>query len=98
MYDVIPFEMLKTFETEEQLIVTVNGDPAACHNMTCSLSYISPDATVTAFAYDLSSRLMTITGTNLPTSLSEMQGVRFAQSECAIDESTMTATGMQCTL
>jgi hypothetical protein len=78
MYDVIPFEMLKTFETEEQLIVTVNGDPAACHNLTCGISYIEPDATVTAFTYDTSSKLLTITGTNLPTSLAEMQGVTFA--------------------
>jgi hypothetical protein len=98
MYDVIPFEMLKTFETEEQLIVTVNGDPAACHNSTCGVSYIAPVATVTAFTYDLSSKVLVITGTDLPTSIVDMQGVKFAQTECQIDESSMTATGMQCTL
>ena len=78
MYDVIPFEMLKTFETEEQLIVTVNGDPAACHNLTCGISYIAPVATVTAFTYDLSTKVLVITGTDLPTTVAEMQKVKFA--------------------
>lgn len=78
MYDVIPFEMLKTFETEEQLIVTVNGDPAACHNLTCGISYIAPVATVTAFTYDLSTKVLVITGTDLPTTVAEMQKVMFA--------------------
>lgn len=94
MYDVIPFEMLKTFETEEQLIVTVNGDPAACHNMTCSMSYIDPTATVTGFTYDTSSKVLSITGTDLPTTIAEMQGVNFAQSKCKIQ--TISSTGITC--
>lgn len=69
MYDVIPFEMLKTFDTEEQLIVTVNGDPAACHNMTCTISYIAPTSTVTGFTYDTSSKVLSITGTDLPATI-----------------------------
>jgi hypothetical protein len=39
-YEPIPFEMLKTVETKPQLIVEVNGLPAACHNLSCDFSYI----------------------------------------------------------
>jgi hypothetical protein len=39
-YGPIPFEMLKTIETKPQLIVEVNGLPAACHNLSCDFSYI----------------------------------------------------------
>ena len=97
-YDAIPFEMLRTYESEPQLIVTVDGNPAVCHNMTCDLAYITPDATVTAFTYTESTKVLTITGTDLPTTIDEMQDVIFADTYCIIDESSMSATGMSCTL
>lgn len=98
-YDVIPFEMMKTYETEPQLIVTVDERPAVCKNMTCNVAYIEPTTTeVTGYTYDSSTELVTITGVLLPTTIDDMQGVKFAQTNCIIDEDTMTETGMQCTL
>jgi len=34
-FEPIPFEMLKTYETKPQLIVSVNGLPAVCHSLKC---------------------------------------------------------------
>jgi len=80
------------------LIVTVNGNPAVCHNMTCDVAYIEPTATISGFTYTASSRELSIVGTELPTTLDGMQDIIFAQTYCTIDESSMTATGMTCTL
>lgn len=77
-YDAIPFEMLKTYETEPQLIVTVDGQPVVCHNLTCDVTYIDPVGEITGSTYTESSGLVTITGTNLPTSLSDYQDINFA--------------------
>lgn len=41
-YDVVPFEMLRTVETKPQVIVTVDGLPAVCHNLTCDFTYTIP--------------------------------------------------------
>jgi hypothetical protein len=90
--------MLRTYENLTQLIVTVDGNPAVCHNMTCNVAYIEPDAEITAFSFDTSSYLLTLTGTNLPTTIDGMQDIIFADTFCKIDESTMTETSMECTL
>jgi hypothetical protein len=94
VYDPIPFEMLRTYETEPQLIVTVNGNPAVCHNMTCDMNYILPDAEITSFSFDTSSFILTITGTLLPSTMDDMQDIIFADTNCVIDESSLSATGM----
>ena len=41
-YEPIPFEMLKTYETEPQVLVTVGDFPAVCHNLTCNYNYTIP--------------------------------------------------------
>jgi hypothetical protein len=41
-YEPIPFEMLKTYETEPQVIVKVKDLPAVCHNLTCDFTYTEP--------------------------------------------------------
>lgn len=55
-WPVIPFEMLKTYEVEPQVIVTVGDLPAVCHNMTCNWNYTIPIGEVSAFTYDDASR------------------------------------------
>jgi hypothetical protein len=50
-YPVIPFEMLKTYETEPQVIVKVGDLPAVCHNMTCQWNYTIPEGEITAFTH-----------------------------------------------
>jgi hypothetical protein len=77
-YEAVPFEMLRTYETEPQLIVTVDGQPVVCHNLTCDVTYIDPVGEITGSTFTESTRLVTITGTNLPTSLSDYQDINFA--------------------
>jgi hypothetical protein len=97
-YDPIPFEMLRTYENKTQLIVTVDGNPAVCHNMTCNMAYIVPDAEVTGFSFADSTFVLTVTGTNLPTTIDGMQDIIFADTFCIIDESSLTGTSIECTL
>lgn len=78
--------------------MTVNGNPAVCHNMTCDLNYIEPDATITGFSFDTSSFVLTVTGTNLPTTMEDMQDIIFADTYCVIDSSSLSGTGITCTL
>ena len=97
-YEPIPFEMLRTFETEPQLIVSVGNLPAVCHNLTCDFSYIVPDGEVSAFTFDETTKKLVITGTNLPSAISDIDKVEFALSDCTIDEATLSATNLECTL
>lgn len=65
-YEPIPFEWLRTYETKPQVVVTVNGQPAVCHNLTCDYNYTIPQGEVTAFTYNAQSNQLVITGTDLP--------------------------------
>ena len=67
-YEPIPFEMLKTYETKPQIIVTVDGKPAVCHSMTCDYQYTDPVGSISSFTFDASTRLLTVTGVGIPTS------------------------------
>jgi len=97
-YEPIPFEMLKTYETEPQVIVTVDGLPAVCHNLTCNFTYIAAVGEVTAFTFTESTRRLSLTGTSFPTNSSDIRSIEFAKSECVLDTSTLTSTSLQCTL
>jgi hypothetical protein len=95
-YEPIPFEMLKTFETLPQLIVSVDGLPAVCHNLTCDYSYVDPVGTVTAFTFDAGASTISITGTDFD--VSPIKEIKFAKSRCAVDPATLSATNIDCTL
>jgi hypothetical protein len=51
-YDPIPFEMLKTYETEPQVLVQIGDLPAVCHNLTCDYTYVEAVGEITAFTFD----------------------------------------------
>lgn len=97
-YEPIPFEMLRTYETEPQLIVTVNDQPAVCHNLTCDFTYILPEGEITAFTFTELTKKLVITGINLPSVISNISSVEFALAYCTVDESTLTDTTVECTL
>jgi hypothetical protein len=81
----IPFEMLNTYETSPQMLVTVDTMPAVCHGMNCGYNTTAAVGSVTTFTYDDSNnRTLTITGTNLPTNSSLIQSVSFAGSNCTL--------------
>lgn len=64
--------MLKTFEEKPQMIINVDTLPAVCHNMTCGFTYIANQGEVTAFTFDAATKKVAITGTNLPTKLTDL--------------------------
>ena len=94
-YEPIPFEMLRTYETEPQLIVTVGNLPAVCHNLTCDFTYTLPEGELTGYTWNEATSRLVLTGTGLP-SAANIRKVEFAKSECTID--TLTATTLECTL
>ena len=95
-FDPIPFEMLKTYETKPQVIISVGDLPAVCHNTTCGFDYVEPEGEITAFTH--TGTKLTFTGTALPTDPEFYQRVMYAYSECTIDAATVTATGFECEL
>ena len=90
--------MLRTFESEPQLIVTVDNLPAVCHNLTCDFTYVLPVGEVTAFTFDQSTSKLVLTGTDMPSLIADIDKVEFALSPCLIDESTLSTTNLECTL
>jgi hypothetical protein len=81
------------------MLVEVGDLPAVCHNMTCDFTYIPNVGEITAFTFTEGSKLLTVTGTNLPTEISGIQSMSYALAPCQIDPSfVMTGTSIQCTL
>jgi len=97
-YEPIPFEMLKTYETKPQLLVSVGDLPAVCHNLTCDFTYTAPIGEITAFTFDAATNQVVITGTDFPTAVEDIRNVKFAKSTCVVDAATLTATNIECTL
>lgn len=95
-YEPVPFEWLRTYETKPQLIVTVNGEPAVCHNLTCDFVYTEPQGEVTGFTYEATTKVVALTGTGLIGP--GIRYIEFAKSRCAVDPATMTETSLTCTL
>jgi hypothetical protein len=53
---------------------------------------------ITAFTYTAATKLLVITGTNLPSIISNISSVEYALAYCTVDEATLTATNVECTL
>jgi hypothetical protein len=95
-YEPIPFEWLRTYETKPQVVVSVNGEPAVCHNMTCDYNYTVPQGEVTAFTYTANNRQLVLTGTDLPPTIANVSKVMFAKSPCTVTAASNTS--LTCTL
>lgn len=95
-YEAIPFEMLRTYETDPQVLVTVGDYPAVCKNLTCDFHYIEPEGEVTSFTYTAGTRQLDLAGTNLPANSSMIRYVEFAHSLCTITDATNAS--VTCTL
>lgn len=83
-YEPVPFDMLRTYETKPQIVVSVNGEPAVCHNMTCDYTYVEPVGEVTSFTWTDAQNELTIVGSDLPTNASGIRGIMFAKSPCSV--------------
>jgi len=97
-YDPVPFDMLKTFESKPQVLVEIGGLPAVCHNLTCDYTFTEAKGLVTAFTFDLTSKALKLTGTDLPVNLTEITSIDFAHTSCTINKATLTATNIDCIL
>jgi hypothetical protein len=97
-YDPIPFEMLKTYETLPQVLVTIGDLPAVCHNGTCNYTYVDAVGEIASFTYDAAAGTLNIVGTSLPINVTDITSVTFAHSTCTIDASTYSETNIDCTL
>jgi hypothetical protein len=75
------------------MIVTVGGNPAVCHNLTCDFTYTLPEGEITSFTFVESTKKLTIVGTALPTVI---DSVEFALARCNVD--TATDTLVECVL
>jgi len=69
-----------------------------CHNLTCDFTYILPEGQITAFTYTDATKLLVITGTNLPSVIANISSVEYAFTSCTVDESTLSDTNIECTL
>jgi hypothetical protein len=91
-YEPVPFEFLRTFEEKPQLIVTVNDVPAVCHNLTCDFNYTEPVGEISNFLFNHNTNVLTLEGESLPNITDDIQSIKFAHTNCVIDESTLTNT------
>lgn len=95
-YDAIPFEMLRTYETDPQVIVHVGDYPAVCKNLSCHYNYIVPLGEVTNFTFTESSKELKLFGTAFPNDTSEIRYVEFAHTTCGV--TGLNETSLNCTL
>ena len=85
--------MLKTYETEPQVLVQVGEHPAVCHNLTCDFKYIVPVGEVIEYSFDNSTNTLVVNGTDLPVNKEDIRHIEFAHSKCKIQEiKTVNAT------
>jgi hypothetical protein len=91
MFEPVPMEMLYTSVTRPQILVEVDGVPAACVNLNCDYLYTSSSAIVTGMS--LSGNNLTVTGSNLPT---KFMDVRLGEVGCGVTSGTKTS--VTCTL
>jgi len=96
-YEPIPFEMLRTYETEPQVLVTVGEHPAVCHNLSCNFTYTIPVGEVTAYTFDSSSKVLVLNGIDLPANVSDIRHVEFAHSKCSVSSITEQNTTINIT-
>lgn len=83
------------------MLVEIDDMPAVCHSMDCSFTHIPAVGEITAFTYVEATRVLTITGTELPDNLSKLQSISFAGSACtstAGAEGVLSGTTVECTL
>jgi hypothetical protein len=84
--------MLRTYETEPQVLVKVGEHPAVCHNLTCNFGYTTPVGEVTDYSYDTSTKTLVLKGTDLPLNTSDIRYIKFAHSKCSVSSISNTTT------
>jgi len=70
--------MLETYEKKPQMLVEIDNIPAVCHSRECEFTYVAAVGEITKAEFNAGTSVLTITGTNLPTKISDMQSINFA--------------------
>ena len=69
-----------------------------CHNLTCDFTYTESVGEVTAFTFDLATKKLILTGSSFPIQITDIRSITFAMTNCLVDQATLTATNLECTL
>lgn len=105
VYKSIPAQYLRTYHKDSpQTVVTIDGVPAACPNRNCEFKFIANAGQITNAQYNAGTKVVTITGTGLPTgadltgvSIGTYTSTRDTIRDCAI-LSGGSATSITCKL
>lgn len=90
MFSPIGLEFLYTSVTKPQVLVSIDDLPALCVNLNCDYQYVASTSKVTQQTYDTATKVLTVTGTDLP--LTDVT-VTFGGVDCAASPApTYTAT------
>lgn len=97
MFAPVGLEFLYSNAQSPQVLVDVDGLPALCPNLNCDYAYVAASAKISATTYDAGTKLLTITGTSLPTI---NVSVHFGGSTCLDNtpSSAFSTTSITCTL
>ena len=79
LFEPVPMEFIRSYATQPQVIVKVNGLEALCVDLNCDYAYIDVTSEVTG--QTLVGDQLTLTGTALPTSGDK---ITFGGVACAI--------------
>lgn len=78
------------------MIVTVDGEPTPCHNMTCDFTYVEPVGKVESATFDLATKKLVVTGIDIPTTVkptvTELTGTYGAASAAAASTTPAAAS------
>jgi hypothetical protein len=67
MFEPVGLEFLYSDAQSPQVLVNVDGLPALCVNLNCDYNYVEPNTIITGQTYNPSTKVLIVTGTNLPT-------------------------------
>lgn len=75
-----------------QVIVTVDGLPAVCKNLTCDFTYIESPYEITSFSIDENEEILTLEGVSLPEDILSISFTNVACEDITFDQQTESTT------
>jgi len=81
------------------MLVEIGNLPAVCHSMDCGFKYVPAVGEITGVEFKADTKVLTVTGTELPAKLADIQSLTFAQSPCTVAaDATLDGKSITCTL
>jgi hypothetical protein len=60
------------------MLVEIGKLPAVCHSMDCEFQYVPAVGEITAVEFKADTKVLTVTGTELPSKIADIQSLNFA--------------------